>query len=150
MGFVWHRVFSSYGPKDNPGWMMPMLITTLLKGESPELTLGTQQWDYIYVEDAARAIVSSIVSEKTDGIFNLASGETYTIKSVALLLQSMINTTIPFAFGVIPFRPDQVMYLRGNINKIVQATGWRPQVSLEEGLRQTVRWYQYEHNKVIG
>jgi nucleoside-diphosphate-sugar epimerase len=47
--FSWLRLFSSYGPKDNPNWLIPYLITSLSKGEKPLLTKGEQVWDYIYI-----------------------------------------------------------------------------------------------------
>src|SRR5262249_11213723 len=39
---VWLRLFSTYGPDDNDGWLIPMLITEMLAGRRPPTTLGTQ------------------------------------------------------------------------------------------------------------
>src|SRR2546428_7758540 len=53
MEFVWLRLFSSYGPMDDPGWLIPSVTLRLLGRERPDLTAGTQKWDYLFVEDAA-------------------------------------------------------------------------------------------------
>jgi nucleoside-diphosphate-sugar epimerase len=58
MRFVWLRLFSSYGPKDGPEWMIPYLVRTLARGECPALTACEQRWDYVYVADAAEAILT--------------------------------------------------------------------------------------------
>lgn len=44
------------------------------------------------------------------------------------------------AYGTIPYRPDQVMHLQADITKLRAATGWAPELSLAEGLREIVAW----------
>ncbi len=45
-------------------------------------------------------------------------------------------------FGEIPFRPDQVMYMKADIARLTSATPWRPQVSMGQGLAETVAWFR--------
>src|SRR5205823_6272032 len=74
MEFVWLRLFSSYGPMDDPGWLIPSVTLRLLGRERPDLTAGTQKWDYLFVEDAAGAVVEAATAPTLDGVFNLGSG----------------------------------------------------------------------------
>jgi nucleoside-diphosphate-sugar epimerase len=142
MRFAWVRLFSAYGPMDEPGWMIPTLIQKLLKGERPALTAGTQLWDYLYVDDAARAIAQVALNPRASGMFNLGSGRPETIRSIVERIRDAIHPGLPLGFGDIPFRPDQVMHLEANIGRLREATGWSPEIELDEGLRRTIAWFR--------
>lgn len=136
--FSWIRVFSTYGPGDEPYWMVQHVARDLLAGKTPQLTLGTQKWDYLYVEDAARAVAS--VGELSTGIgaVNLGSGSALTIREIVESIRDEVNPSAELEFGAVPFRPDQVMHLEANVGHLHTATGWAPQVSLAEGIKATV------------
>ena len=140
--YVWHRIFSSFGPKDNSSWFIPMLISKLIAGESPALTEGTQLWDYVYVEDVARAIVGSLFESACYGIFNIGSGQSFTIREIATKLRDLLNPSIQLGFGQVPFRPDQVMFLQADIRRLKNILNWQPQIGLQEGLQKTIDWYR--------
>lgn len=142
MRFVWLRLFSAYGPADNPGWLIPYVILTLLRGECPALTTGEQRWDYLYVEDAARAIWQAATNPAAQGVFNLGSGEAYTIRSIVERIRDLVDPSLPLGFGEVLYRPDQIMHLQADISRLQQATDWAPRVSLDEGLKRTVEWFR--------
>lgn len=138
VNFTWVRVFSTYGPGDEPYWMIQDVAKKLVNGESPSLSPGTQIWDYLYVADAAEA-VRTIVEHKTGlGIVNLGSGTALSIRSIVEQMRDIANPDLQINFGAVPFRSDQVMHLEADISKLTQATGWSPRVPLSEGLRITV------------
>jgi nucleoside-diphosphate-sugar epimerase len=143
MRFAWLRVFSSYGPGDDPAWMIPGLILSLLRRERPSLTEGTQRWDYIYATDAAEAIYLALKNPEAKGIFNLGSGEARPLRQIVEQVRDIIDPALPLGFGEVAFRPDQVMHLEADTARL-EGLGWRPRVPLEEGLRLTVDWYR-EH-----
>jgi UDP-glucose 4-epimerase len=138
--FIWFRPFWLYGPYDDPLRMLPWVILALLQGERPALTLGEQRWDYLYVEDAVEAIWRAATTPQAQGIFNLGSGETHSIRSIAERIRDLIDPSLPLGFGEVPYRPDQIMHLQADISRLKQATGWSPNVDLDEGLRRTVEW----------
>jgi nucleoside-diphosphate-sugar epimerase len=148
MTFNWLRLFSSYGPADASNWLIPYVILALLKGKKPALTEGKQRWDYLYVEDVARAIWQAATSPRAEGIFNLGSGEAHSIRSIVERIRDLIDPSLPLGFGEVPYRPDQVTHLQADISRLRQATGWSPQVSLDEGLQRTVEWYQENREEV--
>jgi len=139
MAGVWLRVFSTYGPGDHPYWMIPHVIREFLQGRAPQVTRCEQQWDYLFVADAARAIVS-VANGNVSGVFNLGSGLARPLKQIIEVVRAELRTPVVPAYGAIPYRPDQVMHLQADIAKLHAATGWLPQVGLEEGIRQTVDW----------
>lgn len=135
MKHAWLRIFSTYGPKDNPQWMLPSLIGCLHRGERPALTLGEQLWDFLHVEDAARAFVA-VAEPGVSGVFNLGSGEANPLRTVIEMVRDFINRELPLGFGEVPYRPDQVMCLQADVTRLRQLTGWSPRVPLELGLKE--------------
>ena len=144
--FVWLRPFWIYGPYDDPLRMIPSVILTLLQGKRPALTLGEQGWDYLYIEDAVEAIWQVAITPEAQGVFNLGSGKAHMIKSIVEQIRDLIDHNLPLGFGEVSYRPNQMMHLQADISRLQHATGWSPQVSLDEGLRRTVEWSR--ENKV--
>lgn len=141
---VWSRLFSAYGPKDDPKHLIPNLINAMLDGGCPPLTRGEQRWDYLYVEDAVEALVSAARCPDARGIFNLASGSVHSLRNVIESARNLVDPNIDLRFGELPYRPDQVMHLQADISRLRAATGWEPKVGMEEGLKKTVAWYKGE------
>jgi nucleoside-diphosphate-sugar epimerase len=141
--YVWLRLLATYGPKDDINHLIPQVILKLLAHEKPSLTLGEQRWDYLYVEDAAEAMCQVAVNPQAQGVFNLGSGEAYTIRSIVERIRDMIDPSLPLDFGETPYRYDQVMHLQANIAKLKKATGWEPKTSLDRGLEQAIEWYRH-------
>jgi UDP-glucose 4-epimerase len=140
--YVWLRLLATYGPKDDERHLLPATIVKLLAGERPSLTLGEQRWDYLYLEDAAEAIYRAALSEQAHGVFNLGSGESESIRNIIERLRDLIDPALPLGFGETPYPEDQLMHLETSIERLRAATGWTPQVNLDEGLRRTVNWYR--------
>jgi nucleoside-diphosphate-sugar epimerase len=139
--YAWLRLFSSYGPDDDPSWLIPYLVRTLLAGERPKLTKGEQVWDYIHVDDVAHAIVAALDSG-AQGIFNLGSGQGRPLREIVECLRDAIDPALPLGFGEVEYRPDQVMHLESDIGALCAATGWAPRVTLEQGLAGTIQWHR--------
>jgi UDP-glucose 4-epimerase len=133
----WLRVFSTYGPGDAANWFIPYVIQEFLAGRAPKLTKCEQLWDYLHVEDAARAVIA-VAQAKASGVFNLGSGSTHPLKTYIETIREILRTDLIPEYGAIPYRPDQVMHLEADINRLIEQTGWRPSVSLFSGLTQTV------------
>lgn len=141
MRFGWLRLFSSYGPRDDVSWMIPSLILALKDGRRPALTRCEQLWDYIYAADAAEAVLMTALSSGASGIFNLGSGQARPLREIVETIRDMVRPGAALGFGEVPYRPDQVMHLEANTERLQAATGWRPRTSLADGLRQTVAFY---------
>ncbi len=142
IGFSWVRLFYAYGPGDDPGRLIPYVIDSLLQGNKPALSPGEQKWDYLYLSDLAEALFRIVVTPAAQGVFNLGSGEAYTIRSIVETIRDLIDPSLPLGFGEVAYRPGQTMHLQADIAKLRAATGWQPQTSLADGLRQTVEWHR--------
>lgn len=141
MRFVWMRVFSTYGAKDHPYWMIPGLIRDLLSGKRPALTKGEQRWDFLHAADAASAMSLALENDAAQGVYTLGSGNAPPLKQTIETIRDLVDPSLPLGFGEIPYRPDQVMILQADIGRLVDDLGWRPYVDLRTGLESTVKWY---------
>lgn len=139
--YAWMRLFSSFGPTDNPQWMIPYLIQQLNRKERPALTQGEQLWDYIYVEDAANAVRSVLNTPSATGVFNLGSGKTIQLRHFVEKIRDRIDPTLSLGFGEVAYRADQVMHLEANITRLKELTGWEPAMPLDTAIANTVAWY---------
>ncbi len=140
--FVWIRPFWLYGPFDDPLRMIPSVIGCLLRGKVPPLTLGEQSWDYLYIEDAVKAIWMLVEHPAATGIFNLGSGEVHTIRNIVERIRDLVDSSLSLGFGQVPYPEDQIMHLQADISKLKSVTGWKPQTSIDDGLGQTVAWHR--------
>jgi nucleoside-diphosphate-sugar epimerase len=136
------RLFWAYGPMDDPLRMIPSVTTSLLAGKRPSLTPGEQVWDFLYVEDAVRALVALAESNSASGVFNLGSGAPLTIRNVVTQIRDAIDPALDLGFGDLPYPPGQVMHLEADISRLRAATRWTPEISLPEGIRRTVEWHK--------
>ncbi len=109
MKHIWVRVLSVYGPYDGEATMIIGTIRKLLNGECPALTAGDQIWDYLYSDDAARAIY--MLADKAAGegmpdeskIYCLGSGQGRPLKEYIGILRDLINKDLPLGFGEVPY-----------------------------------------------
>lgn len=135
---VWGRVFSLYGPGQTDEWLIGGLIRAFLSGEAPALTPCAQKWEFTHVRDAAQAFCALLETPAAYGVFNVASGESRSLRDTVLFLRDLIAPQIEPRFGCVPYRTDQVMHLMGKVERIRSVTGWSPVVGLEEGFAETV------------
>ncbi len=126
------RIFSTYGPNDQEYRLIPYVINQFANGKTPQLTNCEQIWDYLHVEDAARAILAVICSGAT-GVMNLGSGRATSLKNIIKIISKEFDNMYA-NYGSVPYRPDQVMHLESDISRIKNLTGWSPMIPIEKGL----------------
>ena len=133
--FAWLRIFSTYGPGDNPNWLIPSALAQLQAGIAPKCTAGTQTWDYLHVSDVARGIVGAAVTPGATGTFNLSSGVSTPVRAIIEHLRDLAAPGLQLTFGEIPFGPAQIMCLEGDNTRLKVATGWNPCIGIRDGLK---------------
>lgn len=140
--FAWARVFNAYGPGDNPDWLIPKTIDTLLRGERMPLTACEQIWEYTHVRDVAAGIVA-LAESPAAGVFNLSSGDAIHLTGVVQTIGDRLARSNLLGFGEVPYRPDQVMRLQSDgCQALRNATGWAPRINLFDGIIETVDWHR--------
>ena len=140
---AWLRIFSTYGPSDTDTWLIPQLIDTLTKGEVMDLTKGEQEWSYLHAFDLARAFKAVIENESISGIVNVGNPKTVVLRDAIEMIAEKLGANGLLGFGKMDYRPDQVMKLEP-VCESLTAIGWRPIVSFENGVAQTIQWRHRE------
>ena len=131
--FVWSRILSVYGVNDSPNTLISYVIDSFRNDVSPVLTGCEQIWDYLYVDDAARAF-RLLGQYKTNGIYSMGGGHASPLKSYIDIIHKLMKPSVPLVFGGKPYSKNQVMYLEADISDLKRDTGFEPQISFEEGI----------------
>ena len=142
MEYVWTRILSVYGPNDTDASMIMSTIGKLLNGEVPKLTKGEQEWDYLYSEDAAKAMYLIGLRGKHGKTYCIGGGKTKPLLEYVKILRDAIDKDAQLGVGEIPYSDKQVMYLCADITELQEDTGFTPDVTFEQGIVQTINWYK--------
>ena len=140
------RPFNTYGPRQSARAVIPTIITQLLAGKT-EIKLGslTPTRDFNYVKDTVQGFISIYESEKTVGEeINIATQKEIAIGQLAEELIRQINPATRIICDKERLRPEksEVNRLLGCNEKIMRLTDWKPQYSLEEGLKETIAFFR--------
>jgi dTDP-glucose 4,6-dehydratase len=134
------RSANNYGPYQHPEKLVPRFITSAIRNST--LTVygqGDNIRDWIHVEDNCKAIDCVLQRGKTGEIYNIGAGnEKSNLEVTKAILQLLDKPLALMTF--ITDRPGHDYRYSLDCSKIT-ALGWRPQISFEDGLAQTVRWY---------
>jgi nucleoside-diphosphate-sugar epimerase len=137
------RIFMTYGPGEpNPNKIIPYVITSLLRGESPKISSGKREVDWIYVNDVVEGLILAAQTQDAEGsTIDLGSGVLVPIRTVVENLIDIIGSDLEPLFGSIPDRPMEQVRV-ANTQVTHDKIGWEPRTSLEKGLRYTVDWHK--------
>lgn len=137
---VWVRILSVYGCYDGAYTMIMSALDRMQAGEETAFTLGEQQWDYLNGRDAARAMY--LIGERgvSGRTYVLGSGRARPLREYLEILAGMTHYGRPLGLGKLPYAPKQVMHLCADISELTKDTGFVPEVSFEEGIRELAAW----------
>jgi nucleoside-diphosphate-sugar epimerase len=142
IGFTWMRLFGVYGPGEAAHRLIPSIATSLARGESVALSPGDQIRDFTHVSDVVDGLrrAAETAQAARAATYNLCSGQGVTIRAMAeLVADAMARSRSLLRFGAIPRRPGETMWMVGCPESFRKATGFRPRLSLEDGIAATLR-----------
>ena len=139
------RPFNNFGPRQNEGayaGVIPIVIGRALRGEPVTIYGdGEQTRDFIFVREVADAAVRIYEEPATRGqILNIASGQELSINRLARTIFEILNSEVPIRYEAC--RPADVLRHCGGADLARRLIGFEPQVTLKEGLAETVAWYR--------
>ncbi len=147
-GIVTLRPFGIYGEAEPRHKLFCEVILTLMDGRPLELTPGGQCRDYCHAADIASALTACMADEsRRDDVFNAGSGELRSLKEYVELIRRRVDSQSEVCYGALPYRKDEVFAPAPDTRLIREQLGWRPAVSLEQGLDGTVEWFRIHHDK---
>ena len=139
------RPFNNYGPRQNAdgplAGIIPVTAKRIKNGEKPVVNGdGEQTRDFIYVKDTVRGLILAYEKEESRGmIINLGSGKDMTMNSLLQGICDYMGYTGEWDHR--PERTSDVRNLCANIDRARKVLGFEPEMSFEEGIRETLDWY---------
>jgi nucleoside-diphosphate-sugar epimerase len=132
------RYFTVYGPRQRPDMAFSRFIAAAVRGDAIEVYGdGSQVRDFTFVADAVEATVrAASVEDPGEGIFNVGGGSQVTVRHVLEVLGGIVGTSIRVRTG--PPQPGDVRATGADLRRAELVLGWRPSVSLADGLRAQV------------
>jgi nucleoside-diphosphate-sugar epimerase len=136
------RLFSVYGPRESPGRFVANAITKALEGAPIDMSSGAQVRDYLYVGDAAEAVIRLLsMAERPPAAVNVVGPERHSLREVAETVVELTgNRSVVRAGARAPNPGDRSTFL-GNGDLLDRVLGWRPARGLRSGLSDTIDWY---------
>jgi nucleoside-diphosphate-sugar epimerase len=141
MRVAWVRLFHLYGPYEDQRRLVPSVINALTRGEQAQVTEGRQVRDFLHVEDVASAIWAVAASDLT-GAVNVGSGHGIAVRDLVARIGALMGRSDRIAFGARPQPSSESMAICADIHRLLANAAWRPRYDLDQGLRQTIAWWQ--------
>ena len=137
------RLFMVYGPgQRDTTKVIPFVITSLLRGERPPLSTGARAVDWIHVDDVVRGLTAAAACAGLEGrTVELGSGDLVTIREVVERIVRLMGATVSPRWGALPDRPLE-RPVAAAVAETRALLGWAPQVTLDDGLADTIEWYR--------
>jgi dTDP-glucose 4,6-dehydratase len=140
--YVITRTSNNYGPFQFPEKLIPLAICNVLEGQPiPVYGDGMQIRDWVHVEDNVRALIATLRGGRAGQTYHIGGGfprpNRYVLESILALLDRPKSLLAPVKDRLGHDRRYAV-----NFDKIVRELNWRPLISFQDGLRQTIHWYK--------
>ena len=130
----WPRIFSAYGPGDFDGTLLMQAARKMRRGEDAALTACTQMWDFVYVDDVARAMFLLMRGSAEPGAYNIASGDVRVLRDYMEEMRQALGSASELQYGAVPSPAGGLLGICPCIDKLT-ALGWRAQTPFRDGVR---------------
>jgi dTDP-glucose 4,6-dehydratase len=135
------RSSNNYGPFQFPEKFLPLMITNAMNDKPlPIYGDGRQQRNWLHVADNCRGILAALERGRTGAVYNIGGADVETNLEMARRVLRVLGKPDSLLSHVAD-RPGHDRRYALDSSRIAADTGWRPQVGLEQGIRQTVEWY---------
>jgi UDP-glucose 4-epimerase len=133
------RLFSVYGPGEDPRRLVASVVRALVAGWPIDLTPGEQVRDFVYVDDVADALLAAALEPGIDGLtVNVGTGRQTTVRELCLRVAALTGGEDLLRFGARPYRPGERFQWCAATEHAERTLGWRARTTLDEGLYLTV------------
>ena len=139
------RPFNTYGPRQSARAIIPTIISQIASGQTT-IKVGdlTPTRDFNFVTDTCRGFMALAEADGVVGKeINIATGSEVSMEHTLEMIAALMNADVKYVTDPERLRPtgSEVRRLCGDNSLITSLTSWRPQVSLAEGLRSTIKWF---------
>jgi UDP-glucose 4-epimerase len=137
------RLYSVYGPFEDPNRLLPTVITQGLCGKLPLLADPNTARDFIYVDDVVDACIKAATTRTCEWgpIYNIGSGEQTTLAKVASVAAKAFKIKSPPVWNAYPNRIWDTFSWVSDSKKAKKELNWKPNYSFESGFQKMLEWH---------
>ena len=139
---VWPEITNAYGIGERSPRLVNTMIQKCIRGEVPQFTAGTQNYDFVYIDDVARAF--RLIGEKGKPFheYLIGSSSARPLRQFLEEMQQAIAPELTFAFGDVPFTGVDLPLAAFDCKETERDTGFRAQVGFADGCKRTMLWWK--------
>lgn len=146
MSAAWGRLFFLYGQHEYAERLVASVIRAILQEQVARCSHGRQIRDFLYVQDAADALVALLDSEVT-GAVNIASGTPVTLRQVVEEIAVQLGRPDLIKLGALPAPEHEPRLLLADVARLCDEVHWSPRYELARGLAETIGWWKVQLQK---
>jgi nucleoside-diphosphate-sugar epimerase len=142
------RLYSVYGPWEDPRRLMPALIVRGLQGEWPPLADPETARDYVFAGDVADAFLRAAAGAPAGSVYNVGTGVQTSLREAVDVVARLLSITARPAWGTMANRGWDTATWVADARAVATDLNWRPSHTFEQGCRLTIEWLR-SHPELI-
>lgn len=144
------RLYSVYGPLEEPSRFIPSLLIHAFQGSMPPLARPNTVRDFVHVDDVCSAFILAAQGASTfrGAVYNVGTGQQVTLRMAVGLAREILRVRREPDWGSMPDRHWDTTIWVADPTAIRGDLGWKPQVEFEAGLRLVVAWFR-DHPEMV-
>lgn len=145
---IWPEITNAYGVGERSPRLVNTTIQKCIRNEPPQFTSGVQNYDFVYIDDVARAF--RLIGEKGKPFheYLIGSSQARPLREFLLEMQAAIAPELEFRFGDVPFTGIDLPLERFDCSQTEADTGFRAEISFAEGCKRTMTWWK-EQEQIV-
>ena len=137
------RVFSAYGPWEEPTRLTPYVMNCCARGENPRVTSGHQPRDFIYVDDVVALLkIAADLPAAHGRILHAGTGKQRRVRDMIEAIVAVAGNRVKPLYGVAQMQPYEPTSWVASIDNTTALTGWMPRHELKSGVESMWNWYR--------
>lgn len=137
---IWAYLSNLYGEGNNGSNFINFAVRRMLAGKDANFTSGEQLYDFVYISDAVKALVLLGEKGKANCSYYIGSNASKKLKYYIMQIKDAVDSSIQLHLGAVPFHGvehDQKVF---DCKKLMDDTGYNPEVLFEDGIKRTIAW----------
>ncbi len=137
------RVFSAYGPWEEPSRLVPYVMGCCARGENPRVTSGHQPRDFVYIDDVVALLKLAADLPSVHGkILHAGTGTQSRVRDMIETIVAVAGNRVRPQYGTAQMHPYEPTAWVASIEKTTALTGWKPQYDVKRGVQAMWQWHR--------